>query len=421
MGNLKSAYELFHRGLLCFSDMEDAGICIDKDYYERTYDRLTKRIEFLVRKVDDFDEAKLFKDRTGQSIIYFDSKLHISHFDLSKLFFQFLGMKPIKFTEKEGVSSDDEVLTKIGTPFAQAILKIKKLEKNRVVYIGGIKNLATLDEDGLWKIHPSFNLHIARSFRSSSDSPNFQNFPRHDSESMKLVRSGIIPRPGRKLAQADFGGHEWRIMACYSRDPQMIRELKHGYDPHQPWADFLNVKRHDAKNGFTFALAYGSYYENIWNDLVSRGYTDLKKQRVKEAENEFWSKYKGLKRWQDELVRSYFRSGYVEMLTGFRLYGYLRKNQIINSPIQGTAFHLLLWSCIRLNEVRKAEGWKTQLVGQIHDELVVDMDPSEENHVRRTIERIMVEETRQAFPWLVVPLLAEYSSGEVDQPWIKED
>lgn len=413
----KSAYDLFHKGLLCFVDMEDEGICVDKNYYERTYEHLTKRIKFLAKEIGQFDEARLFKDRTNRDIMTFDTKLHVSHQDLSKLLFRFMEMRPIKLTEKENISSDDEVLTKIGSPFTQAVLKIKKLEKNRTTYIGGIRDLATQDEDGLWKIHPNFNLHIARSYRSSSDSPNFQNFPIHDEESMRLVRSGIIPRPGHKLGWTDFGGHEWRIMACYSRDPEMVKELRNGYDPHQPWADFLGTSRYDAKNSFTFALVYGSYYESIHADLFAKGYKNLPKKRVEEAEKEFWSKYRGLKQWQERAIQSYYQKGYLEMLTGFKVHGYLSRNQIVNTPIQGTAFHMLLWCCIRLNEIRKQEGWQTKLIGQIHDEAVKDIHPEEEEHVKKTIERVMVKETQQEFPWLIIPLLAEYSSGEVNQPW----
>jgi DNA polymerase-1 len=414
---LKQAYDLFHKGILCFSDMEDEGICVDKKYYKKTYEKLTKRVRFLVQKISEMEPAQMFKLKTGKDIISFDTKLHVSHQDLSKLFFRFMGMKPIKFTEKENVSSDDVVLEKIGTPFTKEILKVKKLEKNRTTYIGGIKDLATLDNDGLWKIHPSFNLHIPRSYRSSSDSPNFQNIPAHDEESRLLVRTGIIPRPGNKLGWADYGGHEVRIMACYSHDPELMRMINNGEDPHQEWADYLGTNRFDAKNSFVFALAYGSYYKSIYASLTS-DYPKLSERRVELAEREFWKKFKVLKQWQEELIRSYYRNGYIEMLTGFRCIGVLSHNQIVNTPVQGTAFHLLLWSCIELNRIRKEENWETKIPGQIHDEIFMDIKPEEENDWRKNVEWVMVEGTRKTFPWIIVPLQAEYGSGEINQPWI---
>jgi DNA polymerase I-like protein with 3'-5' exonuclease and polymerase domains len=78
---------------------------------------------------------------------------------------------------------------------------------------------------------------------------------------------------------------------------------------------------------------------------------------------------------------------------------------------------MLLWSCIQLNKIRKQEEWKTKLIGQIHDEINKDVYPTEEDHIKETIERIMVKDTQKQFPWLVIPLLAEYKSGEIDQSW----
>lgn len=418
--SLKQAYDLFHQGILTFADMEDEGICIDREYYEKTYAQLTKRISFLVKGIDRFTEAEIFKKKTGKPIISFDidkNKLSVSHQDLSKLFFKFMGMKTIKSTEKGGISSDDEVLERIGTPFAKEILKIKKLEKNRTTYIAGVYGVSYLDErDGLWKIHPSFNLHIPRSYRSSSNSPNFQNIPVHDEESMKLVRTGIIPRPGNKLSWADFGGHEYRVMACYSKDPEMIRGIKAGEDPHQEWADYLGTNRYDAKQNFVFALSYGSFYKNIY-DALAPSYPKLTERRVEQAEKEYWKKYRILKKWQEEQIAAYYRNGYIEMLTGFRCIGWLSRNQIINTPIQGAAFHLLLWSCIELNRIRKKEEWKTKLIGQIHDEMNLDVNPEEENHVKEYIKWVTEEGTREQFPWVIVPLLSEYNSCDIDMPW----
>lgn len=418
---LQQAYDLFHNGVLCFTDMEDEGICIDRDYYEKTYVQLTKRIAHLVKNIGKHEEAHLFEDKMGRPIATFDvekNKLHISNQDLTKLFFNFMEMKPIKLTEKENYSSDENVLEKIGTPFCKDLLKIKKLEKNRTTYILGIYGVSFFDErDGLWKIHPSFNLHIPRSYRSSSSDPNFQNVPIHDEESKKLVRTGIIPRPGNKLGWADYGGHEIRIFACYCKDPVLILDIVNKVDVHGYWGEYLGVKRYDAKNCFVFPQIYGSYYKSCWSDLVGRGYKELKESRVEQAEREFWKKYRKGKEWQEQLIKDYHARGYLEMLTGFRVVGWLGHNQIINTPIQGTAFHLLLWSCIEVNRIRREEGWKSKLIGQIHDEMVLDIDPKEEGHVRETIEWVMVEGTKRAYPWINVPLVAEYGSCEIDQPW----
>ena len=196
-----------------------------------------------------------------------------------------------------------------------------------------------------------------------------------------------------------------------------MKERIDGVDIHKEWADFLGVSRFDGKNGFTFALFYGSYYKNIHADLVGRGYSDLSIMRVQQAEREFWKKYRVVKRFQEGLLESYKKNGYVEMMHGFRRGGFLTRNEVINSPIQGTAFHLLLWSIIRLTKIAKEEGWKSRLIGQIHDSILTDVDNEETSHVVATIQRVMTEDVLPEHPWIVIPLISEVTITDVDKPW----
>ena len=55
----------------------------------------------------------------------------------------------------------------------------------------------------------------------------------------------------------------------------------------------------------------------------------------------------------------------------------MTNNMIVNSPIQGTAFHCLLWSMIEINKFIKKEKLESKLIGQIHDEILVDTVPDE--------------------------------------------
>lgn len=410
---LRDAYNLFHKGTLTFNDMSDEGICIDKPYYDKTYNKLTKRIEFLFKKLHESKEAKLFKERTGRDISF------TSPDDLKLLFFKYLDIKPPRITDKGNASLDEEALEKIKLPIARNIVKVRKLERSRTTYVKGISDFAVEEPDGTYKIHPSFHFFPA-TYRSSSSDPNIQNVPVHEEEAKLLVRTGIIPSPGHKIAWADYGGHEIRIFACYCKDPVLVKDVEDKVDIHGYWGEFLETSRYDAKNSFVFAEIYGSNYKAVWNNLQAKGYKNVRESTVEKAEKEFWRKYRKAKEWQEEWIKSYYHNGYLEMLTGFRVNGYLSRNQIVNYPIQGTAFHLLLWSCIELNRKRKEEGWVTKIPAQIHDEIFMDIDPEEEEYVRKQVEWVMVEGTKKQFDWINVPLLAEYGSGEVDQPWIAE-
>jgi len=409
----KRAYELFHPGVLALSDMEMEGIPVNVEYYQDTQAKLEKRLIFLEKQILRTPEAKLFKSKMNREIN------PASPDDLKKLLFEFLGIKSVKKTAGDNESVDKDVLESLDIPFAKDLVKKRKLDKLKTTYIDGILDLQ-VDR----KLHPNFNLHLVRTYRSSSDSPNFQNLPKRDKESMAMVRGGIVPSPGNMIAEADYGGHEVGILTCYSKDPILMKERKEGTDIHQEWADFLQLKgfdtkimRFDAKNAMVFALFYGSYFKNIHADLVSRGYVDLPLMRVQKAEQEFWRKYRGVKKFQEGLIASYKKNGYVEMMHGFRRRGFLTKNEIVNTVIQGTAFHLLLWSVNRLNQIMKEENWKSRLIGQIHDSIIEDIFPDEKEHVLSTTQRVMTKDILKDHPWINIPLISEISLTEIDGAW----
>ena len=405
------AYELFHKGVLTFADMEEEGIPVDVEYYQDTVAKLDKRLVFIEKQLLRSPEALLFKAKEGRDINL------ASPDDLKKLLFQYLNLPSIKKTVLDNDSVDKDVMESLDLQFAKDLVKKRKLDKLKTTYLEGILNLQ-VDR----KIHPNFNLHLVRTYRSSSSDPNFQNLPKRDKESMTMVRGGIIPSKGGQLIEADFGGHEVGVIACYSKDPVLLKERRDGVDIHKEWADFLQVSRFDGKNGFTFALFYGSYYKNIHADLVSRGYHDLPMMRVQKAEQEFWKKYRGVKKFQEQLIEFYKKNGYVEMFHGFRRRGFLTKNEIVNTPIQGTAFHLLLWACWKLNEIGKEEKWKAKLIGQIHDSMLINSPPNETSHVVEITKRVMTKDILVDHPWIIIPLISDISITGIDEPWhLKKD
>jgi DNA polymerase-1 len=107
----------------------------------------------------------------------------------------------------------------------------------------------------------------------------------------------------------------------------------------------------------------------------------------------------------------------VELKHGHRRGGHLNNNMIINTPIQGTAFHCLLWSYIKLNEIRKRQKWKSEMLGQIHDELIFGLHPREKMRVMRIAKRVMTKDIAEEHDWLIVPLEVGMEITEVDKSW----
>jgi uracil-DNA glycosylase family 4 len=441
-GGLRKAQTLWHKGVLALSDVQENGIGMDSQYYHDQGVKLKKSIDRLHHKVVNGEEAQLFKKESGREMNLRSSK------DLKELLFDILKMEPTKFTATNRPSVDKEALAEINIPFTENLTEMRLLDKIRGTY------LAQFDreiENG--KMHPFFDLHTARTMRGSSSAPNFQNIPVRNELAKKITRSGIIPSPGNQLCEVDYGSIEVRVAACFTQDPVLVDYVN---DPstcmHRDQAKLIfkmtdkqvttNVDgsstnlRFYAKNQFVFPEFYGSWYKactaNIWEncfgfsidgvkvkDHVGMSYQQFE-NHIKKVEDKFWKRFKVFKEWQESSIQKYKKRGYVEMFFGHRRGGYLTKNKIINTPIQGTAFHLLLWSLVRINEISKKEKWGTKIIGQIHDSILFDLRPEEKDHVFKTVKRVMCEDVREENPWIIVPLEVDFELTGIDRSWYEK-
>lgn len=402
------ANSLFFAGQLALTDVSDMGVCADSYYFDEIDKELLKQIKSLEDELYATPEAKKFQLRYRRQIGLG------SDADLGLLFYDLLGMKSNKKTASGKASVDAAALETLDHPFAKKILELRKLSKIQGTYLAQFKREV---QDGM--MHPNFNLHLVRTHRSSSSDPNFQNIPVRDEDAKALLRKGIIPHPGQRLWEVDYGAMEVRIIACYSKDPVLCKQIRDGFDMHKYWASIVYQKpesaitkdeRQETKNKFVFPLFYGSYFRSVAKNM------GLDENHIKKCEERFWREYKVTKKWQDDLCTDYAKKGYVTMLFGHKRKGFLSKNETINSPVQGAAFHCLLWALTQINKIRKAEGWKSKIMGQIHDSCVLSVEPSEEKHVIQTVHRIMTAGIQEAFPFIIVPLLAEFDAAPDARP-----
>src|SRR5690606_34369679 len=129
-------------------------------------------------------------------------------------------------------------------------------------------------------LHPFFNLHLVETFRSSSDTPNFQNIPTRNKVQAKLIRQAFIPRDGHVLVEIDYGAQEFRIAAAFWKDPGMVAYASDpSLDIHRDMAaecygldvdQITKPCRAVGKNSFVFPTLYGSYYGSTAHDLWTK-------------------------------------------------------------------------------------------------------------------------------------------------------
>ena len=413
---LRKGFNLFLQGQTVFSKIEMQGICIDINYYIKQNKFLERKLEILNKKIMNSPEVLKWK---GENFNFNSSQ------QLSKLLFEILKVKPKKQTRTGKNAVDQSVLESLNLPFVNKILMYKKYYKIKNTYLSQF-----IRETVNKKIHTSFNLNMVISYRSSSNSPNFQNIPKRDKRAQKITRKGIIPSKDNQLLEVDYSGIEVRISACYHKDPVMIDYINNPKtDMHRDMAEQIFMKkniskteRYIAKNRFVFPQFYGSYYvecaKNIWdnsNELPFKSYQKFE-NHIKDIEYDFWNnRFKIYNQWRKETWEKFQKEGYIKFHTGFICTGYLKKNDVLNYSIQGTAFHCLLWSLIQLHNLLKNS--KSKIIGQIHDSIIFDISPKELLDIKILIRKIMCEDIRKHWKWIIVPLDIEAEISEINGDW----
>ncbi len=448
------AYTLLHEGSIALSQVETNGIRIDTDYLKKAINKTSKKIKQIT---EDMKEDKIFKTWRKQ----FGKKTNMgSNEQLGKILFDVLDY-PVTARTKTGKPQVDAiVLSNIDLDFVSNFLKLEKLKKAKVTYLQGILRETT---NGF--LHPFFNLNTVQTFRSSSDKPNFQNIPVRDPKTAELVRQAFIARNHHRIVEVDYSGAEIACAACYHKDPKMISYIKDKTkDLHRDMAmqiyileksEMTKEIRYCGKNMFVFPEFYGDWYLScaisLWEAINQMGLTTLQgrglhnhlkangikklgacnpkekpkkgtfEKHLQEVEDNFWNKrFKVYGQWKKDWYNTYLKKGYFDTLTGFRINGVLNRNDVINYPVQGSAFHWLLWSLIRIQKLLKKYKMKSLIVGQIHDSIVADIYKKELKDYLEIAKQVMTIDVRKHWKWIIVPLSIEAEVAPVNGNWFQK-
>ena len=460
----KEAYKLLHEGVIALAEIESNGIAIDVDYLKKAIVSVTNTIKEI--------KEQLKKDKIYKAWVKrFGDKANLnSPYQLGEVIFKVLKYPRVEELEEDDKEENDEAAFRhLYLPFLVDYFRYRKLEKAVGTYLKGIQRETV---DGF--IHPFFDLHSVVSYRSGSSAPNFQNMPARNKEVMELIRKCFIPRKNRRLVEIDFSGIEVRVACCVTKDPKLIEDFTTpGKDPHRDTAsklfnldiDYLiqnkdwakKTVRDWAKNRFVFPEFYGSVYfqcaPHIWevasderiklptsgisikDYLLSKGITELgecdPKQRprtgtfeahVRSVEKDFWKvRFKVYDQWKHDWWENYLKQGGFQIATGFWVEwskaGLPKFNNATNTPIQGPAFHCLLWCLIQLQKWLTKNKFKSKIVGQIHDSIVLDVVESELQDVLNRAYYLMSKKLLQHWEWIIVPMETETEITPIDSSW----
>lgn len=336
-----------------------------------------------------------------------------------ELFRDHLNVKEVVIQDKgkERHSVDEKVLSKIDHPLAALTLKLRNRSKLKSVYIDSLQMGVgdAIYPDG--KIHTNFNCTFTETGRTSSDSPNLQNFPsRKDS----WVREEIVAGKGKIILAFDYGQLEACAAAMCSKDKVLVDALWKDYDIHMEWSERL-VKvypqagtpkdiRSLIKNKLVFPAMFGAQNSSI-TSYLNQAEIKVPEETIDSLMEDFWSVFSGLKSWQDSLMKAYYEKGTVSSFNGRVRHYPLTRNQVINHPIQCLGAEIVCHSMNRLSAMAlEADQWHLHPRLNIHDDISLVI-PDDDVVIEDTIKTVSEILLHPPYSCINVPLSVSPAIG----------
>lgn len=368
-------YALYH--------MEEEGILAEREALFAYGEKLKAKITVLEQEIWTL---------TGQEFNINSPK------QLGEILFEKMALKGGKKT-KTGYSTAADVLEKLAPdyPVVQKILDYRQYTKLNSTYAEGLGSYIGPDN----RIHSRFNQTITATGRISSTEPNLQNIPIR-MELGREIRKVFVPKEGFVFLDADYSQIELRVLAHLSGDERLIEAYKSAQDIHAitasqvfhiPLNEVTPLQRRNAK-AVNFGIVYGISAFGLSEDLsISR------KEAVDYIEK-YFETYPQVKTFLDTLVSDAKEHGYVSTMFGRRrpvpelksanfMQRSFGERVAMNSPIQGTAADIIKIAMISVDRRLRDEGYRSRLILQVHDELLVETAMEELEAVKKILEEEM--------------------------------
>jgi DNA polymerase-1 len=413
--DLQTLYESIERPLLpVLTDMEMTGVLLDSDFLGQMSVEFTKRLHELERALFDVIGHE-FNLRSTQQL---------SQVLFEEMGFPTRGLKKTASGHYSTAVDTLEALAAYGDELSTAqqrvieiILEQRQLEKLRGTYIDALPALVN-PETG--RVHTSFSQTGAVTGRLSSSNPNLQNIPIR-TEIGREIRRALIAPAGWQLISADYSQVELRVLAHMAQEPLLIESFLADQDIHAVTAAKLfgvpigEVDR--SQRGLGKTINFATIYGVSEFGLSSR--TELTREQARQFLEQYFQTYPRIRSFLDQTLEEARERGYVQTLLGRKRFfpelqsGRLPYNQrtaieraAINAPIQGTAADIMKIAMIRLHEQLLRGGYRTRLLLQVHDELVLETPHDELNSIVTLVRETM----SNAYP-LAAPLKVDVEVG----------
>lgn len=395
------------------ADIEYTGIAIDVEHLAELGKKYKKKIAAA---------EKLIYKHAGEEFNIASTK------QLQTILFEKLQIAPGRKTEKGALSTDQGVLEELrdAHPIIAPILDYRFYTKLLSTYVEALPQHVS---KATGRVHTSLSQVTAATGRLSSIEPNLQNIPVKGEEGAQL-RAAFVAAKGKKLLSLDYSQIELRILAHYCEDKNLIAAYQNDEDIHDRAAYMLFRSRFDDSKGdfsapnrevvfevnaadlkkmkatgrfgdfrsqakvLNFSIVYGVTEFGLARNLnITRG-------EAKELIANYFAAFPGIKTYIEQAIDSARKNGYAENLFGRRRpIGDLRhanrfvreaaERLAINTPIQSTAADLIKKAMIIIEDKLRQTKMASRMVLQIHDELLFEVAPGEENELEHLARQAM--------------------------------
>ncbi|QEP45151.1 DNA polymerase I [Ectothiorhodospiraceae bacterium BW-2] len=383
--------------------MEHHGVLIDTSLLRQQSLELTEKLARL--------EQQLF-DAAGEPFNPASPK------QIQALLFEKQSLPILKKTPKGQPSTAEEVLQELALDYElpQLILQHRSLAKLKSTYTDKLPKMVNPTTG---RVHTSYHQAVAATGRLSSSDPNLQNIPIRTPEGRRIRQAFIAP-PDHYLLAADYSQIELRIMAHLSQDSGLVAAFHAGEDIHRATAaelfatalDQVTYEQRRSAKAINFGLIYGMSAFGLAKQL------GIERNAAQDYINLYFSRYPGVKAYMDRTRELAREQGYVETLFGRRLYlpeihsrnaarRQYAERTAINAPMQGTAADIIKRAMLKVGHWLSQQESTTQLLMQVHDELVFELPKTALESTTATLTQLM-----ESAAELRVPLKVECGHGE---------
>ncbi len=384
------------------AEMEYTGVRLDLEVLEE----ISRQLEAELKEL----EARIF-ELAGETFNLASPR------QLGTILFEKLGLPVIKKTPKGQPSTNEQVLLELATrhPLPGLILDWRHLSKLKNTYVDALPRLVH-PETG--RVHTSFNQTVTATGRLSSSNPNLQNIPVRG-ERGREIRRAFVPEAGFRMMVADYAQIEMRILAALSGDPTLKEAFEKGQDIHAVTAarvfhvpvEQVTPEMRNRVKQVNYGIPYG---------ISAYGLAQRLRIPVDEARKlieEYHRSFPLISQLIHDLIERARVKGYAETLLGRRRYipeinspnrtvRSAAERIAVNMPIQGTQADMIKLAMVRIHERFRNQRFASRMILQVHDELVFEVRPEEQD----TVAHIVKHEMEHAIE-LDVPIEAKIGVG----------